>query len=68
MAGRTARVDRGRFHSYKLDGQKCDGVTWAIDNGVPKKALIGWASREAATYAVERSGSRPRWTALNWRR
>lgn len=52
MARGTRRVDRGRYHSYLLDGQKCDGVTWAIDNGIPKKALIAWAAREAAEYAV----------------
>lgn len=53
MAGKTGRVERGRFHSYRLDGQRCDGVTWAIDNGVPKRALIAWAAREAAEYAVD---------------
>lgn len=53
MGRGTARVDRGRFHSYRLDGKKCDGVTWAIDNGVPKKALVGWAAKEASTFAVD---------------
>lgn len=53
MGRGTARVDRGRFHSYRLDGKKCDGVTWVIDNGVPKKALVGWAAKEASTFAVD---------------
>lgn len=55
MAGSngTRRVNSGRGHTYRLDGKKVDGVTWAIDNGIPKKALIAWAAREAATFAAD---------------
>lgn len=52
MSG-TKRVNRGRGHSYLLDGQKVDGVTTIIGNGMPKPALTAWAAREAATYAAD---------------
>lgn len=53
MTGPTQRINRGRGHSYLLDGAKADGVTWIIDNGLPKKALVGWAGRTVAETAVE---------------
>jgi len=48
------RIDRGRGHVY-LDehGDRYDGVTSAISNGVPKPALIDWAARTTAGYAVD---------------
>lgn len=49
----TKRIDGGRGHWYKLDGQKVDGVTTVISNGIPKPALINWAAREVATYAAD---------------
>lgn len=49
----TKRIDNGRGHSYKLDGQKVDGVTTIIGNGIPKPALINWAAREVATFAAD---------------
>lgn len=49
----TRRVDRGRGHSYLLDGQPADGVTWVLGEGYPKPALIGWAANETAAYAVD---------------
>lgn len=49
----TKRIDGGRGHYYKLDGQKVDGVTTVIGNGIPKPALINWAAREVATYAAD---------------
>jgi hypothetical protein len=53
MTGVTKRFEfRGGGHSYKLDGDKVDGVTTIIGNGVPKPALVPWASREIATFAA----------------
>ena len=49
----TRRINRGRGHSYLLDGEPADGVTWIIGDGVPKKALIDWAARTTAGYAVD---------------
>jgi len=49
----TRRVNRGRGHSYLLDGDRADGVTWIVSNGVPKPALVGWAARESAGYAID---------------
>ena len=49
----TRRVDRGRNHSYLLDGHKVPGVTTIIGNGLPKPALINWAGNVTAEYAVD---------------
>lgn len=49
----TRRVNRGRGHSYLLDGMPVDGVTTIIDDGIPKKALIDWAARTTAGYAID---------------
>lgn len=49
----TRRVNRGRGHRYFLDGEPADGVTWILDNGVPKPALIGWAANTTADYATD---------------
>lgn len=49
----TKRIDSGRGHYYKLDGQKVDGVTTVIGNGIPKPALIAWAAREVSTFAAD---------------
>jgi len=50
----TKRIDGARGgHWYKLDGEKVDGVTTVIGNGIPKPALMYWASREIATYAAD---------------
>jgi hypothetical protein len=50
----TRRVNSGRGHSYLLDGQKVDGVTTVIGNGIPKPALINWAAGTIASYVGER--------------
>lgn len=50
---KTGRIDRGRGHSYRLDGDPIDGVTTIIGDGVPKPALTNWAAKEAATFAVD---------------
>jgi hypothetical protein len=52
-SGVTKRIDGGRGHWYKLDGQKVDGVTTIIGDGVPKPALTSWAAREVATFAAD---------------
>lgn len=49
----TGRIDRGRGHSYLLDGRKVPGVTTIIGNGLPKPALINWAGNVTAEYAVD---------------
>jgi hypothetical protein len=49
----TRRVDRGRGHTYLLDGERADGVTWITDNGIAKRALIDWAAKTTAGYAVD---------------
>lgn len=49
------RVNRGRYHSY-VDtdtGLKVPSVTTILDDGLPKKALIGWAANTTADYAVD---------------
>ena len=47
------RVNRGRGHSYEIDGRKVDGVTTLIGDGIPKPALVDWAARTTAEYAVD---------------
>ncbi len=53
MTGVTKRIDTGRGHWYKLDGNKVDGVTTVISNGIPKPALPNWASKAAATFTAD---------------
>lgn len=53
MTAAIKRVDRGRGHSYYIDGQKADGVTTLIGDGLPKPALINWAADTTAAYAVD---------------
>ena len=52
-APKTRRINRGRGHSYLLDGEQADGVTWILSNGIPKPALIGWAANTTAGYAID---------------
>jgi hypothetical protein len=49
----TRRRNHGRGHSYLLDGDRVDSVTWIISNGIPKPALIDWAARTTAEFAVD---------------
>jgi hypothetical protein len=49
---RLRRINHGRGHSYRLDGEKVDGVTTAISTGFPIN-LKQWAADTAANYAVE---------------
>ena len=54
MADRTRRVDRGRSHSYLLDGKPVLGVTTIINKALPKPALTAWAAREVAEFVAAR--------------
>lgn len=47
------RVNRGRSHSYLIDGQRADGVTTLLGDGLAKPALINWAANVTAGYAVD---------------
>lgn len=49
---RFRRRNYGRNHGYLLDGRRIIGVTTAINLGVPKDALVGWAARTSADYAL----------------
>jgi hypothetical protein len=49
----TGRINRGRNHSYKLDGNAAPGVTTIIGNGVPKPALPYWAAKTAAEFTAD---------------
>ena len=49
----TRRINRGRGHSYEIDGRPVDGVTTLISDGIPKPALVDWAARTTAEYAVD---------------
>jgi hypothetical protein len=49
----TRRINRGRGHSYLLDGEQADGITWIINQGVSKPALVAWAARQSAGYAID---------------
>lgn len=52
MTRRFVRRNHGNSHSYALDGHKVPGVTTII-KVLDKPALVGWAARESAAYAVE---------------
>ncbi len=47
------RINRGRWHSYEIDGRKAPGVTTLIGAGIPKPALIAWAARCAGECAAD---------------
>lgn len=49
----TKRIDSGRGHWYKLDGEKTTGVTTILSDGVPKPALTHWAAKAVATFAAD---------------
>lgn len=50
----TRIVQRGNGHSYYLDGVKVPGVTTILNGGIPKPALVDWAAKTTAAYAVDR--------------
>lgn len=47
------RVERGRNHSYLIDGAKALGVTTALSKGMPKPALPYWSARTVAEYVAD---------------
>lgn len=49
---RFKRTNHGKGHSYTLDGARVAGVTTAIGKVLDKPALVEWAARESADYAV----------------
>jgi hypothetical protein len=53
---RIQRRDNGRNHWYvDVDtGEKIDGVTTLVGNGLPKPALLNWAGDATAEYAIDR--------------
>lgn len=48
---RLTRVNRGNSHSYRLDGRTVPGVT-SIIGQLDKPALVNWAAKEVADFAV----------------
>jgi hypothetical protein len=48
----TRRINRGRSHSYVLDGVDVPSITKVLGKAWPKPALIDWAAKETAKYAV----------------
>jgi hypothetical protein len=54
LTGPFRRINTGRGHRYvDANGVKVPGVTTILNNGVPKPALVNWAAREAASFAVD---------------
>jgi hypothetical protein len=50
---KLTRRNYGRGHSYYLDGVKIPGVTAILGDGLAKPALINWAAKTVAGYAVD---------------
>lgn len=61
MTGATRRVNRGRNHSYLLDGEKVPGVTTLIGDGLPKPALTNWAARTVAEHCYANRSEMATW-------
>jgi len=53
--GGIRRIQRGRNHSYTINGTKAYGVTTAIGDGWPKPQLISWAARCVAEQVADMS-------------
>lgn len=51
-AGFTRR-NFGSGHAYYLDGVKLPGVTTILGDGLAKPALVNWAARTVAGYAID---------------
>lgn len=47
------RINRGRSHSYTIDGVKATGVTTALSEGLPKPQLTYWAARVVAETVAD---------------
>lgn len=52
-AGRLVRRNHGSGHSYRFDGEKLDGVTTLLGDGMRKRALEEWAGNVTADYAID---------------
>jgi hypothetical protein len=52
-APKLTRKNYGKGHSYYLDGVKIPGVTSILGDGLAKPALINWAAKTVAGYAVD---------------
>ena len=50
---KLTRKNYGKGHSYYLDGEKIPGVTSILGDGLAKPALVNWAARTVAGYAVD---------------
>lgn len=48
------RINRGKGHSYTLDGKPVLGVTTILNKAMPKPALVPWAAREVAEFVCSR--------------
>lgn len=51
---KTGRIDTANSHWYKMDGERVDGVTTILGNGIPRPALVGWAAKSIAEFVGER--------------
>jgi hypothetical protein len=47
------RREYGKGHAYYIDGQKVDGVTTILGDGMRKKALEYWSANATAEYAID---------------
>lgn len=47
------RINYGRGHGYSIDGEKVDGVTTLIGDGLPKPALTRWAAKAVAEHVAD---------------
>jgi hypothetical protein len=47
-------INRGKGHSYEIDGAKTDGTTTIINDGYPKPGLIGWAANITRKCVMDR--------------
>lgn len=53
MTAGVKRLKAGRNHYYKIDGVKVDGVTTLLKEGMPKPALVHWASKSVAEHVAD---------------
>lgn len=68
------RIDRGKNHTYEIDGKPALGVTTALSKGLPKPALPYWSAKCVAEYVasldtesfeiLKRTGTQPMVNAL----
>jgi hypothetical protein len=59
VAPPARRINRGRGHSYEIDGNPVLGITTILRNGIPKPAFVDAAAKTVARYAVDH------WAELN---